>query len=96
MSPLPQISFTFFGSCRGVVARLYVSLHHLSFFPFLLPLSSFYFDIYPYLFISYLGVPGLSCGILDILVVACELWHAGSSSLSRDSTQAPCTGRVES
>ena len=42
-------------------------------FPALLPLSSFYFDIYPYLFITYLGVPGLGCGILDILVVACEL-----------------------
>ena len=24
------------------------------------------------------------------------LWHVGSSSLTRDQTQAPCTGKVES
>ena len=34
MSLLSQISFTFFDRCRGAVARLYVSLHHLSLFPF--------------------------------------------------------------
>ena len=37
-----------------------------------------------YLFV-YLVVPGLNCGM-----------HVGSSSLTRDQTQAPCTGSAES
>ena len=51
-----------------------------------------------YLFI--LAEPGLRCGMRDLLVAVCGLlscgMHAGSSSLIRDWTQAPCIGSVES
>ena len=44
----------------------------------------FLFVCLKYLFV-YLVVPGLNCGM-----------HVGSSSLTRDQTQAPCTGIAES
>ena len=41
----------------------------------------------------YLAGPGLSCGMWDLQ----SSWqHVGSCSLTRDQTQAPCTGSVES
>ena len=52
-------------------------------------------------------VQDLRCGMQDLLVAAggllsCSMWtlscgmHVGSSSLTRDQTQAPCIGSVES
>ena len=71
----------------------------------------FYLLIY-YLFILALpglscGTQDLCCIMRDLLVAACGLlscsmWtlscgmHAGSSSLTRDRTQAPCIGSTES
>ena len=37
----------------------------------------------------YLTVLGVSCSTRDL---CSQLWHVGSSSLTRDHTQAPCTG----
>ena len=45
-----------------------------------------------FLFI-YLAVPGLSCGTWNLQSL---FQHAGSSSLTRDQTQATCIGSVES
>ena len=39
----------------------------------------------------YLAAQGLNCGMQDLL-----LWHVGSSSQTRDQTQAPCVGSPES
>ena len=57
-------------------------------------------------FFFFLAVPSLSCDMWDLqslmwdagsLVAACELLcHMASSSLTRDRTQAPCTGSMES
>ena len=60
----------------------------------------------------YLAAQGLSCGTLDLhcsmLDLHCSMWdlhcdmwdlqlqHVGSSSLTRDSTRAPCIGSTES
>ena len=46
-----------------------------------------------YLFI-YLTVPVIACGIFDLScgIMDHELRHAGSSSLTRDQTHAPCIG----
>ena len=38
-------------------------------------------------FFFYLTVPGLCCGMQDL-----QLWHVGSSSLTRDQTWAPALG----
>ena len=43
------------------------------------------------IFIFYLTVPGLSCGMKDL-----QSQHVGSSFLTRDPTQAPCIGNMES
>ena len=45
----------------------------------------------------YLAVPGLSCSMqnLQLQHVNSELWHVGSSSRTRDPTQAPCIGSEE-
>ena len=40
---------------------------------------------------TYLSMPCLSCSKQDL---QCSLWHVGSSSLTRDGTQSPCTGRA--
>ena len=40
-------------------------------------------------FFFYLTVPGLCCGMQDL-----QLWHVGSSSLTRDQTWAPSKHRV--
>ena len=40
----------------------------------------------------------LHCGVVGSLVAVCgifQLWHVGSSSLTRDRTWAPCTGSTE-
>ena len=42
-------------------------------------------------FFLYLTVPGLCSSMRDP-----ELWHVGSSSLTRDGAQAPCIGRIQS
>ena len=42
-------------------------------------------SVFDYLFI-YVAVLGLSCSLQDL-----SLWHAGSSSMTRDQTQAPCS-----
>ena len=39
----------------------------------------------------YLAALGLRCGMQDL-----QLWQVGSSSLTRDRTQAPCLGSRES
>ena len=41
----------------------------------------------------YLAAPGLSCSLQGLWSL---LWHLGSSSLTRDQTQVPCTGSAES
>ena len=52
--------------------------------------SVFVFFFYIYLFIWLHWVLGAAGGLLS-----CGM-HVGSSSLTRDRTQAPCTGSVES
>ena len=46
----------------------------------------------------YLAALGLSCSMQDLQLQHSntQLQHVGSSSLMRDQTQAPCTGRAES
>ena len=48
----------------------------------------------------HLAVLGLSCSMQDLQFLlqqaGSQLWHVGSSSLSRDPTLAPCIGSVES
>ena len=63
-------------------------------------------NIYIFLII-YLAVPSLRCGTQDLqsslwhersffFFSSFQLWHVGSSSLSRDQVQAPCIGSPES
>ena len=54
--------------------------------------SSLFFYYY-YLFI-YVAIPGLSCGMQGLFFF--KLWHVESSSLTRDRSPVPCTGRVDS
>ena len=42
-----------------------------------------------YIYLNWLP-PGLICGMQDL-----QLWHVGSSSLTRDRTWAPCIGSIE-
>ena len=58
-------------------------------------LSVFYFIPLPYLskILIYLAMSGLNCGMWAIPSL---LQHAGSSSLIRDQTQAPCIGSADS
>ena len=60
--------------------------------------SLFIYFLNIYLFI--LAVPGLSCNMWDLLIAACRLLSCGmravSSSPTRDRTQDPCIGSVES
>ena len=46
----------------------------------------------------YLAVPGHSCSMQDLYLRHANslLWHVGSSSLTRDQTQAPSIGSSES
>ena len=57
------------------------------------PLSLFFF-------FNILAAPGLSCGMQESFSwgmqdLSCSM-HVGSSSLTRDQTQAPCIGSTES
>ena len=58
----------------------------------------YFFYIYIYLLfiylLIYLTVPVIACGIVDLSrgIMDHELRHAGSSSLTRDQTHAPCFG----
>ena len=48
-----------------------------------LSLCWFLFFLSPFLFLKYLAVPGLICGMQDLIS---SLWHVGSSSLTQDRT----------
>ena len=62
---------------------------------------TFFFLIFIYLAVLGLscGTRDLHCGVWDLLVEACGIFYlqcAGSSSLTRDRTCAPCIGSTES
>ena len=54
---------------------------------------------YLFIYLLFLAAPGLSCGTQDLRcgmrTISCGM-HVGSSSPTRDRTQAPCIGSVES
>ena len=74
----------------NLCAALKWCLFFILFFLKMMCVSSLFFYYFCYLFI-YVAVPGLRGGMQGLFF---KLWHVESSSLTRDRSPVPCTGRV--